>query len=143
MYNDFYFFPLELVYSVLSIFYCTAGWPSDPSMHTFFFPTLSRSIINDQTESYNINNHFSVLWNWLFSGFSISLNNIIIMPETKIQNPNITLTLSFLTYIKWDKNQWKYRPLSASANTFLCFLPPVVSHFGSKKSHPCTITMSP
>ena len=28
LYNDFYFFPLEMVYSVLSIFYCTAWWLS-------------------------------------------------------------------------------------------------------------------
>ena len=47
IYNDFYFFPLWLVYSVLSISYCTAWWPSYTYMYTFFFLTLSCSIIGD------------------------------------------------------------------------------------------------
>ena len=35
--NNFYFFPLELVYSVLSIFYSTAKWPRHTCIYTFFF----------------------------------------------------------------------------------------------------------
>ena len=31
----FLFFPLQLVYSVLSVFYCTAKWPSDTHTHTY------------------------------------------------------------------------------------------------------------
>ena len=43
----FLFFLLWLVYSVLSIFYCIAWWPSYTYMHTFFLLTLSCSIISD------------------------------------------------------------------------------------------------
>ena len=41
------FFPLELVYSVLSIFYSTARWPSCTYMYTFLFLILSCSILSD------------------------------------------------------------------------------------------------
>ena len=40
-------FPLQLVYNVLSIFYYTARWPSHTYIYTFFFLTLSCSIISD------------------------------------------------------------------------------------------------
>ena len=33
--NDFYFFPLQLVYSVLSVFYYTSKWPSHTYIYTF------------------------------------------------------------------------------------------------------------
>ena len=37
LFKWFLFFPLELVYSVLSIFYSTAKWPSHTCIYTFFF----------------------------------------------------------------------------------------------------------
>ena len=42
-------FSIIAVYSVLSIFYCTARWPSHTYMFTSFFLTLSCSIRSDQT----------------------------------------------------------------------------------------------
>ena len=47
-YSDFYFFPLYLVYSVLSIFYCTARWLN----HKYIYNSFSHvtcSIISDWT----------------------------------------------------------------------------------------------
>ena len=44
------FFPLSLVFSVLSIFCCRARWSSYTCMRTFFFLISSCSIISDETE---------------------------------------------------------------------------------------------
>ena len=48
-FKGFLFFPLWLVYSVLSIFCCTANWPSHTYIYTFFFSHYppSCSIISD------------------------------------------------------------------------------------------------
>lgn len=37
------------------------------------------------TENHSINNQFYISWNWFLSVFSISLNNTVIVPETKTQ----------------------------------------------------------
>ena len=57
----FYFFLLQLVYTVLSIFYCTAWLPSYTNMYTFVFLTLSCSTITDQTQFPVLHSRISLL----------------------------------------------------------------------------------
>ena len=58
-----YYFPSQLVYSVLSIVYCTAKWPSHAYIYTFFFSHYppSCSIISDEIQFPVLHSRISLL----------------------------------------------------------------------------------
>ena len=83
----FIFFPLELVYSVLSIFYCTAKWPSNTHIYVHSFSNIlhhaSSQVTRYSSQCHKAGSHC----------LSIPINAVVRISYPQIPSPSHSLPL--------------------------------------------------